>query len=376
MADDQIQRPYRSNEPPVRSAPAAAPSSGSDPLAELARLIGQNDPFAEFGRDSARRAAPRRPTRGGWPPSRHAPERPRLRQIRRQRLFRRRDCAAPRNAPHAGIAPALAAPSPRPPISITPNATRPAIRRPQAGGYEPTPIIRATRTSRGEEEDFYDDVPPPRRRMGIMAIAAVFALAVIGTAGAFGYRALFGSSGIEPAAAGDQGRHRAEQDRAGDGQQGRAIGKLITDRVADHAQGEKLVSREEQPVEIKDKPAAMAMPQAQDSAPSAAAQPRHSAAASSPASRRKSTPSPSVPIRRHAPIANRWRHGAAASRRPAGAVRRPSNRQPAATAAAASNPPSWPIRDRHRRRRASRMRAPRRRCVRPRRRRPAMRRYR
>ena len=31
--------------------------------------------------------------------------------------------------------------------------------------------------------------------MGIMAIAGVFALAVIGTAGAFGYRAMFGTSG-------------------------------------------------------------------------------------------------------------------------------------------------------------------------------------
>ena len=49
----------------------------------------------------------------------------------------------------------------------------------------------------GEEQDFYDDVPPPRRRMGVLAIAAVFALAVIGTAGAFGYRALFGSVGSE-----------------------------------------------------------------------------------------------------------------------------------------------------------------------------------
>ncbi len=57
MADDQTQRPYRSNEPPTRRAPAATSTSGSDPLAELARLIGQTDPFAEFGRDNARRAA-------------------------------------------------------------------------------------------------------------------------------------------------------------------------------------------------------------------------------------------------------------------------------------------------------------------------------
>ena len=64
MADDQTQRPYRSNEPPARGAPAATPpASGSDPLAELARLIGQNDPFAEFGRDGARRVAARPPRR-------------------------------------------------------------------------------------------------------------------------------------------------------------------------------------------------------------------------------------------------------------------------------------------------------------------------
>ncbi len=59
MADDQNQRPYRSNEPPARAAPAASPGAASDPLAELARLIGQTDPFAEFGRDNARRARPR-----------------------------------------------------------------------------------------------------------------------------------------------------------------------------------------------------------------------------------------------------------------------------------------------------------------------------
>ena len=48
--------------------------------------------------------------------------------------------------------------------------------------------------------------------------------------------------------------------------------KLITDRVADHAQDEKLVSREEQPVEMKNNPAAAPMPQAQGSAPPAATQ--------------------------------------------------------------------------------------------------------
>ena len=40
-------------------------------------------------------------------------------------------------------------------------------------------------------------------------------------------------------------------------------GKLIYDRVADRAQGEKLVSREEQPIEMKDKPAGVVMPRGQ-----------------------------------------------------------------------------------------------------------------
>ena len=137
----------------------------------------------------------------------------------------------------------------------------------------------------------------PKRRMGIMAIAAVFALAVIGTAGAFGYRALFGSSGSStppPVIKADTAPSKivpatGEQD---------ASSKLITDRVADHAQGEKLVSREEQPVEIKDKPAAAPVAAGASQRPGGRRLRRHSAAASSPASRRKSAPSPSVPISR------------------------------------------------------------------------------
>jgi hypothetical protein len=49
MADQNYNRPYRTNDPnrrPNTPAPNSAPAN--DPLAELARLIGQNDPFAEF----------------------------------------------------------------------------------------------------------------------------------------------------------------------------------------------------------------------------------------------------------------------------------------------------------------------------------------
>ena len=51
------------------------------------------------------------------------------------------------------------------------------------------------RRSAQADDEYYEDVPPSRRRLGVMAIAGVVALAVVGTAGAFGYRTLFGSSG-------------------------------------------------------------------------------------------------------------------------------------------------------------------------------------
>lgn len=245
MADDQNQRPYRSNETLPRATPAASAASGSDPLAELARLIGQNDPFAEFGRANARRAAAPPPT-VNW----SAPPAP---------------LAAPAAQPSAPEAPLYGAPDGFRYQDEAETAGHPAA---DTGGFEPDPNHPSNAQLAGEEEDFYDDVPPAKRRMGIMAIAAVFALAVIGTAGAFGYRALFGTSGPSqppPVIKADIAPSKIVPVTAS-----KAPNKLITDRVADHAQDEKLVSREEQPVEMKDKPAAAPPPQAQGSAPPAA----------------------------------------------------------------------------------------------------------
>src|SRR6202011_346708 len=69
MADDNILRSYRSSEPARRASAPAAPrdAGGSDPLAELARLIGQSDPFAELDRNSGRAAEARQ--RADSPPS-------------------------------------------------------------------------------------------------------------------------------------------------------------------------------------------------------------------------------------------------------------------------------------------------------------------
>jgi SPOR domain len=241
MADNHNQRPYRSNEAPARNAPAAAASSAGDPLAELARLIGQNDPFSEFGRNNVRRGA--------------VPQEP--------------EPATDWAATPAAQMPPPESHQPYPDSSYAAGTDRypsepetPEYPAAQAGGYEANAFQLQQMQQDGEQEEFYDDVPPPRRRMGIMAIAAVFALAVIGTAGAFGYRALFGYSGPSqppPVIKADTAPSKVVPANAG-----KAPNKLIYDRLADHAQGEKVVSREEQPIDMK--PPSMAGSREQDSA--------------------------------------------------------------------------------------------------------------
>jgi hypothetical protein len=290
MADDQFQRSYRASEPPVRG-PAKTP--GNDPLAELARLIGQTDPFGEFGRDSARRAAAPAPDeRSDWNTqplgTRHAP--------------------APAADPRAGVPPqrsagngyyaARSAPAGQ---QIDPLESQYGVQsygRQTYGGTPTTNVdpYHADREARGyppgqadyqqdevqesqeahepydqdfaaqSDDDYYydEDMPPPRRRLGVMAIAGVLALAVIGTAGAFGYRAVFGSSGSPlppPVIKADAGPNKIVPSTAGKDAQSN---KLITDRVNERGQSEKLVSREEQPI---DKPANVVLAQAPQQSP-------------------------------------------------------------------------------------------------------------
>src|SRR5262245_8609287 len=65
MADDNHSGSYRSHDPHLPTGDPAArrdPAKASDPLAELARLIGQSDPFAELGHNSQRQ-----PKSGNYP---------------------------------------------------------------------------------------------------------------------------------------------------------------------------------------------------------------------------------------------------------------------------------------------------------------------
>ena len=114
------------------------------------------------------------------------------------------------------------------------------------------------------DDEYYEDAPSSRRRVGVMAIAGVLALAVVGTAGAFGYRALFGSSGSPqppPVIKADAGPNKIVPATAGKDSQ---ANKLITERVNERGQSERLVSREEQPI---DKPTTVVLSQPQQQLP-------------------------------------------------------------------------------------------------------------
>ena len=253
MVDDQNHRTYRSTEPLPRGAPGATPASGADPLAELARLIGQNDPFAEFGRDNARRAMPP----PAVPPNFGASE-----------FFGGSTAAEPLPAelpPYGGPSHARQPYAAGDGFRYQDEAETSGHPAADPGAYEPDPYHPTNAHLGGEQEGFYDDVQPSKRRMGIMVIAAVFALAVIGTAGAFGYRVLFGASGPSqppPVIKADTAPIKVVPATAS-----KTPNKLITDRVADHAQDEKVVSREEKPVETKSNPAVEPVPQVQASTP-------------------------------------------------------------------------------------------------------------
>ncbi|MDI3471446.1 MAG: hypothetical protein OJF62_003509 [Pseudolabrys sp.] len=230
MADNNNQRPYRVTNEPGR--PAARGASGNDPLAELARLIGQTDPFAEFGRNQ--------PNQQQAMPSR-APEWP-TRDWQQQ---------APSAVPeHSYGAAGQSYDEPGYEHSAQPGEE----------GYDQATYAAAQGYDPGDAQGQgdYDDAPPPRRgRFGILAIAAVLALAVVGTAGAYGYRAMFGSAGSSPPPVikADTTPAKIVPPKP-EGQSN----KLIYDRVGDRGNNEKIVSREEQPIDIKDKvpPAMMA----------------------------------------------------------------------------------------------------------------------
>lgn len=266
MADDQNQRAYRGGDASSRGAGSGTGASASDPLAELARLIGQTDPFAEYGRNNAQRAptVPGAQAAPAWPDETTA-------------YPAGQQAPADHNAytdPHFGNGGYGRQPygsqsaAPESPALYPVEAHAPGYasqgyeQEPYAGGVVPG-YDQAFPPSQeplhdvhqhfgpAPADDYYDDVAPSRRRISVLAIAGVFALAVVGTAGALGYRAMFGPSsapGTPPVI-----KAEATPSKVVPASANKEPGK-VTDRVGSNGQIERLISREEQPVPVATTP--------------------------------------------------------------------------------------------------------------------------
>ncbi|HEX8827052.1 MAG TPA: SPOR domain-containing protein, partial [Xanthobacteraceae bacterium] len=101
--------------------------------------------------------------------------------------------------------------------------------------------------------EYEDDASGGRKRGGFIFVATIFALAVLGTAGAFGYRAIFGSSitpSLPPIIKAEDGPNKIiPTANAQSGSSGQAD-------ATNNDSNEKLVSREEQPVNMGAPPSA------------------------------------------------------------------------------------------------------------------------
>jgi SPOR domain len=268
MADDSRLRSYRSHDPYRRAVEPAAPSEeagAGDPLAELARLLGQSDPFAELGRSN-----PRRRETQDAPTTAPADWR-----------------AAPAPQPRFAAADAIRAraqqPSPDDPDSTVPESRRfdePVYDEPQSSG-EQAAYYDADQGAHDEaqqaayygeepqvsqagydpqyyadeapldpqDEAMYDDPPRARRGGNLTTVIALVGCAVFGTAGAYAFRSYYTSPGASqppPVITADTSTP-TKIVPAGDPQ----ASKTVQDRVGS-AERERVVSKQEEPVTLKE----------------------------------------------------------------------------------------------------------------------------
>jgi SPOR domain len=259
------------------SYPPKAKDPAGDPLAELARLIGQSDPFAEQSRASAPKPLDAFRTDG-----RPAPEwlsRPAPASERDETEYAQPH--APRDDYHAEQEPAPYEPQTheyrQPDAAVDAryeqgqdqahqHAEAPAYRAVQdddlhyQGGDDRYRVTPPTPGDYDPDSYYAEDghMPPqpgeenaPNRRRGMMlTIAAVLGLAVIGTAGAFGYRAYTSGASAPatpPVIKADTTPAKIVPPPANTDAQG----KPFQDRIgAPAAAPERMVSREEQPVSL------------------------------------------------------------------------------------------------------------------------------
>ena len=278
MADRYQDRNFMADDLDRGSASRGPARSDSDPLAELARLIGQNDPFAGVGRTGPKVQVPPRAAPAAPEPVVRAPE------------------PAP-NDPlaAAGAPPWMQRGASRPEAPRQPQPTPPPAQDFQEpvhplhryGAAQPAPQRDAFeepafheeeeqdepsryddalfgQLDKGgqdfhrdqgyaedpyafEEEDGYDEGEDEdhKRGGGLAKVLMVLTLAVVGTGGAFAYRAYVGSpqSGEPPIIRADNSPTKIIPSPAD-------VSPKVPDRLGMSDRTEKMVSREETPVDM------------------------------------------------------------------------------------------------------------------------------
>jgi hypothetical protein len=233
MADDSNSRSYRPADQHWPARPAAAsPELGpddTDPLAELARLIGQSEPFGDLSKD-AQHGSPLESRSKPTSPAESDPYGSPLQSGRQQfgsYTEPQKESFQPAYDPAIYGAPQQEQGTSYPP-----------------GAYYDDPPHR-TQAEEAYEENYGEERP----RRGLKLALMVAGLAIIGTGGAFGYRAIFsgGPSGPPPVI-----KANTAPSKIAPAPTAEASNKQIYDRVGDTSQAERIVSREEKPVDVKD----------------------------------------------------------------------------------------------------------------------------
>jgi hypothetical protein len=266
MADDNIVRSNRPGAPyRRRSGETGAPAHDtpahnmtSDPLAELARLIGQSDPFTESARPAIRtHAQPEAayPPEPDWPRSTRPQfydDEPQAAPAHLGGQYSQEPYADPYGSAEAGHVPEQWHDPQGQPYDDRYYQDHHAAA--YAGSDQPPAhhaVAIGTHGSAGYDDqgadydDDYDDPPQRKRGSFLVTAATLVGCALLGSAGAYGYRALTTEGGAKRAPVIVADRTPAKIVPA------EAQKKPAKTQTAQQGPGERLVPREEQPVMLK-----------------------------------------------------------------------------------------------------------------------------
>ena len=272
MADRYQDRPFPADDPYDRGEEPHASRGDSDPLAELARLIGQTDPFASMGRAN-QPVPPRGAARDPYPPvaepelelepedSLPAGPPPWM-----QRAIRQETPPPPPQDDYPSAVhplkryatPSLAVPEPEPDYDpappyaeagheLDPSRYDDALYGElESGAQQPQHDAAYPDDPYGYQDDYDDGAEaqaPRKRHGGLMAVVGVLALAVVGTGAAYAYRNYVGSprTGEPPIIKADSSPTKIVPAPAD---------SKVPDRLAAGDGTEKIVPREEAPVDV------------------------------------------------------------------------------------------------------------------------------